>query len=280
MKQRILLNTVIAMTLIGSSAAVASDYESGIVSKTPGGDTTPVEFGSGWYLRGDIGTAFMGDGEFSFNRAARAGDVNAESSADYTIGVGFGYIFNDHLRADVTFDYVGGGAWSGSGSGCGVDGVGIAYTGSCSSADGGSFESRNAVVNAYVNLGTFGGFTPYVGAGFGVASVELSGTRSVARCTLDPGETCDIGTHSGGATAENFTSAAENFNTEESMNFVYSLMAGLDYRIDQNWTADIGYRYTNIVADDQITSLTSATTIQFDGVELHEVRAGLRYEIW
>ncbi|MGI9350192.1 MAG: outer membrane beta-barrel protein [Rhizobiaceae bacterium] len=279
MKRSIFTTTVAAIALLNASTVLASDYNSGVVTKTPSEVETPVEFGSGWYIRGDIGTGFDGDADVSFTRAARSGDVDAESDADYTLGIGFGYIFNDNLRADMTFDVFSGGNWSGSASGCGVDGLGVPYTGSCSSSDRGEFESHNAMVNAYFSLGTFGGFKPYVGGGVGLAHVQLSGIRSVASCALDPGETCDLGVN-GGATPTALTGPSESFRSDDSVNLVYSLVVGLDYRIDEFWTADFGYRYTNITDESVVGSLTTTDTAEFDGFEIHEVRAGLRYDIW
>ena len=281
MKRFVLTSTVAAIALLSANMAYATDYNSGIVTKTPTDGFTNVEFGSGWYLRGDIGIGISGDTDVSFNRAARAGDANADADTDYSASVGFGYIFNDFVRSDVTFDIFSGGSWSGSASGCGLDGGGLPFTGSCSSSDSGQFEAHAANINAYFNLGRWGSFSPYLGAGVGLAHIELTNTVSVASCVVDPGEACDLGAHSGaGPAAETFTAGAESFENSDSVNLAYSLMAGVDYRIDKNWSADINYRYTNITADEVISSGTTADTLSFDGVEIHEVRAGLRYDIW
>jgi len=54
MKRFVLNSTVAAIALLTASSAFASDYNSGVVTKTPSQGYTDVEFGSGWYLRGDI----------------------------------------------------------------------------------------------------------------------------------------------------------------------------------------------------------------------------------
>ncbi|MEM9331795.1 MAG: outer membrane beta-barrel protein [Pseudomonadota bacterium] len=281
MKKSILKLTVATAVLLNATVVMATDYNSGVVTKSPSVVHTPVEFGSGWYIRGDIGVGVSGSADVAASRAARSGDLDADADADYSVGVGFGYIFNQHFRSDATFDVYSGGDWSGGASGCGVDALGVAYTGSCSSSDGGEFESHNAMLNAYFNLGSFGGLSPYIGGGIGVAHIELSNTVSISRCTVDPGENCDLGVHSGAtANPESFTGPAQRFTSEDSINFAYALMAGVDYRIDEHWTADVGYRYTNITADELFSSTTTTDTISFDGVEIHEVRAGLRYDIW
>lgn len=271
--------TCLSLASIGAPA-LAADYDGGIISKSPSDGYTDVEFGSGWYLRGDLGYSVSSSTGVSFNRNTAGGDANASLSDDYSIGIGFGYTFNDFVRADVTYDIFSSRSWDGGASGCGVDGLGVAYTGDCASADSGIIEASNLGLNGYVNLGQFGGFSPYLGAGLGLAHVEYSGTDSVIACVVDPGESCEYGTHSGGsANPETFIST-DSYAGGSSVNFSYALMAGVDYRIDRNWVADIGYKYTNITSEDVFASGGTATTVEFDGVEIHEVRAGLRYDLW
>lgn len=266
--------------LLTSGSTFASDYNSGVVTKTPSAGYTNVEFGSGWYLRGDIGYSFDQSQEVTFARAARSGNANATLDDTYSASVGFGHIFNDYLRADATFDIFSGRDWSGSASGCGVDGVGVPFTGDCTSEDSGSFEAHALSVNGYVNLGRWGRLSPYVGAGVGLAHVEYSTTNSVLNCVVDPGENCDLGVHSGAtANPETFTGSQE-FAGGTSVNLTYALMLGMDYRIDKNWSADLGYRYTNITGSETFSDCCGTDSVEFDGVEIHEVRGGLRYDLW
>ena len=279
MKKTILSFTVIAISLIAYSTAYAGDYNSGIISKTPGGDLTPVEFGSGWYLRSDIGYSVDQEMDVRFARAARFGDANATIDDSYTLGLGFGYVFNEHFRADLTYDHFSERSWSGSTSGCGVDGLGVPYTGDCTSSDGGEFDANGLSLNGYLSLGALGRLSPYIGAGIGVAHVEYSATQSSLFCVVDPGENCDLGTHSGGpAVPETFT-GAQTFPGGSSVNVTYALTAGVDYRIDENWSVDVNYRYTNIT-DDEVFSTAGGDAVEFDGAQIHEVRAGFRYELW
>ncbi len=87
---------------------------------------------SGWYLRGDVGWAFL--------------DWNGGSNDDdVTFGGGFGYRYNENVRADVRVDYagdyeIGGGAELGFGT---------------------------ALVNGYFDIPIGGQMTPYLGAGIG-----------------------------------------------------------------------------------------------------------------
>lgn len=266
--------------LLANGSAFAGDYNSGIVTKAPSAGYTNVEFGSGWYLRGDIGYSASQSLDVSFARDARGGDAGASLDNTYSASVGAGYIFNDYLRADATFDIFSSRDWSGSGSGCGLDGLGVPHTGDCTSTDTGSFEAHALSMNAYVNLGQWGRVSPYVGAGVGLAHVEYGATNSALNCVVDPGETCDLGVHSGGtANPETFT-GTQQFESGSSVNLTYALMLGMDYRIDKNWSADLGYRYTNITGSETFSDSASADQIEFSGAEIHEVRGGLRYDLW
>lgn len=268
----------ITVILLMSSAVHASDYNSHVVSKSPGDEYTKVEYGSGWYLRGDIGYSTDSHMDVTFDRAARAGDANASLEDTYSFGGGFGYVFNDYFRSDLTVDFFSDRSWSGSTSGCGTDAFGVAYTGECSSSDRGSFDATSLSLNAYVNLGHWGRFSPYFGGGIGFAHVDYSSVTSALNCTLDPGEDCDLGAHSGATANPETLTGTQSFSQESSVNLVYTLTAGFDYRLDENWKADFSYRYTDIT--DGTALFSGADYVNFEGAQIHEVRAGLRYELW
>ena len=278
MKKTILTLTVAAASLFATSTVFAGDYRSNLISKSPGGDLTPVEFGSGWYLRADLGYSIENELDVSFTRAARFGDADASASNSYSIGLGFGYVFNDHIRSDVTIEHLNERSWSGSASGCGVDGLGVPYTGDCTSNDGGDFNANNLSLNGYLSLGSMGVFSPYIGAGIGVAHVEYSGTQSNLVCVVDPGENCDLGAHSGATANPETLTGLQTFPGGSSVNITYMLTAGVDYKVDENWSVDVNYRYTDIT-DGEVFS-TGGDSVAFDGAQIHEIRAGLRYEIW
>lgn len=109
-----------------------------------------VEYGSGWYLRGDLG----------YRTDVKIGDVtsnfplptNHEIKDIATVGVGGGYKAG-WFRSDVTVDYSGRSKFRG-------DGVLLdAFTG--------KVESLTSLLNIYADLGTWNGVTPYIGVGAG-----------------------------------------------------------------------------------------------------------------
>ena len=90
----------------------SADYDPPIVVDQPV-EEVPVEVGSGWYLRGDIGYNFEvdADGDFDYRTfdpltGAYSADVfdTASLNEQVTWSAGFGYHFTDMLRADVTVD--------------------------------------------------------------------------------------------------------------------------------------------------------------------------------
>jgi len=102
--------TALALALSVLNAG-AADYEPIMVDQP---QEVPVEVGSGWYLRGDIGYNFNteADGAFTFSTfdpvtATYGVDQFATASLDdtFTYSLGAGYNFTDWLRADVTVDY-------------------------------------------------------------------------------------------------------------------------------------------------------------------------------
>ena len=75
-------------------------------------------------------------------------------------GLGVGYKFNDWFRADVTGEYRGKANFHGSDN--------VAFTGGQGVDNySGSKSEWLFLANAYVDLGTWSCFTPYIGAGVG-----------------------------------------------------------------------------------------------------------------
>ncbi len=285
MNRTVLISAILAAALAQTTSVFAADYESGVVREGPESAYTQVEYGSGWYLRGDIGLSFSRDTNLSYSTDFSRDYTSQSTHSEYSAGVGFGYIFNDFLRADATFDVFSGGEWSGARTAATLldpTGCGVGQTGNCFSNDSAEFEVTAASINGYVSLGRWGKLSPYAGAGLGVAHVQWSNYSSTPVCELDPGETCALGVHSGSLVTETFTGPAVAFATEESINLAYALMLGVDYKMSEYWTADFGYRYTHVSGDVVLSSTVTGLPgdSEFDGLDFHEVRAGLRYEVW
>ncbi|HLJ71867.1 MAG TPA: outer membrane beta-barrel protein [Roseiarcus sp.] len=192
----------------------------------------PMEF-SGWYLRGDVGMALnmttpkltdtpnplVGLPADAFNSF-----YNPTISGAGLFDIGVGYQFNSWLRFDVTGEYRGGSHFQA------LEQVGIPST-STQFADfyRGSLSSYILMANGYVDLGTWYGVTPFVGAGIGWAQNHLDGVTDTGFAYIGPGAT---GSPTGGF-----------FDNGTTNNFAWALMAGLDFDVTQNLKLELGYRY-------------------------------------
>ncbi len=255
------------MSIAAATFAHAADLPAPPVYYEP----VPVEIGGGWYLRGDIGVSHQ-DMKRLTNVDLDAPVINAGNRIDFLkqtfdpaaiIGVGVGYKFNNWLRADVTGEYRAASKYSATERILQPDGSiapnGVNYFTAKKTEFVGLF-------NTYLDLGTWGGMTPYIGAGIGFASVRISNFRDV---NLAPG---------------NGTIAAAPTGTRT--NFAWALHAGFGYEISENLLMDVGYRYINLGRGQTggpprcITPCpppTSQTPWVFNHIHSHDLRIGLRW---
>jgi opacity protein-like surface antigen len=278
---RTLLSATALALLATALPALAADYDPPIVIDQPV-EEVPVEVGSGWYLRGDIGYNFTtkGDGNFDYRTYdpvtgtfGNDGFDTASLNNQITGGIGFGYNFTDMIRADFTVDgfFADFDGTTSSPLPC-VDPVfdpRFAGT-SCRSSDSSEAGVLSLLVNGYVDLGTYVGITPYVGAGVGYSYVSWDPLDSSVFCA---GATCPV----------NLVGTGQ-VDGEESWRFTYALMAGAAYDVADNVKLDLGYRFRQI--DDgpmfkfDPASGTTGTQGDDTGFTTHEVRLGVRYALW
>lgn len=285
MMTRSRLALLLATALLPMSPALAADYDPPVVYDQPD-EYVPVEVGSGWYLRGDIGYVIENKvGTFNYRTFdAGAGTYGSESfdtgslSKDFTFGAGIGYRYNDWLRADLTADgfrtrFDG---TTSSDSPCVDPLFDPAYAGTgCRTDDGAEGYAVSVMANGYVDLGTYVGLTPYIGAGAGYTYVSWS--------DLDSSPVCVAGTGSCPGTEL----ADVEHGGESDWRFSYAVMAGLAYDVNKNLKLDVGYKYRHIAAGnmfgfDEGSRDLGASGVQGEDTDLsqHEVKVGLRYELW
>jgi opacity protein-like surface antigen len=225
-----------------------------------------VEWGSNWYLRGDVGIQQVHVPSLSAYFAPLANQTLVSG------GLGGGYQFNDWLRADVTIDRsvfrkaaVTGQYW------CPYQMVGLndpvsgAPVGvlanpndTCSQYSQATLSRTSVLANAYLDLGHFWGFTPYVGAGvgmtYGSASSSVGYFRNADGGLWGPDLTLPAGYPAvwlypnGASYPIQLPFNLTNWNTWEtrtSWQFAWNVMAGVSYDVTQNFKVDVGYRYLN-----------------------------------
>jgi opacity protein-like surface antigen len=236
-----------ALSTLASMPALAADYEPPLVmDEAP--EYVPVEVGSGWYLRGDI--AYLPADSYRDVDFSSAGTSVSQRERPVFASVGFGYHFTDYLRADVNIGFLPGNEANITTS----DPAGTGFA---------DFDNRGAtaMVNGYIDLGTYVGITPYVGAGIGVFQNRYS--YNVGYDDLTPAD-ADI--------------SASGRKTQYS--FAYSLNAGLAYQISRNLALDIGYQYLS-APDAEYISFDGPSAYSIDkGVDSHQIKVGLRYDLW
>jgi opacity protein-like surface antigen len=211
--------------------ALAADYDPPIfVEEAP--EFVPVEIGSGWYLRGDIG----------YNAGDPVYDISYPGVKHHRFGggIGFGYHFTDNFRADLTVNYLGGDRFSYDDGTLDVEA---------------SYKAWSGLVSGYYDIATIMGVTPYVGAGVG-----LTYSHSKAAATLtDPAGTLTA-----------------SFD-DSSYDFAYALMAGASYKVSDNLSVDLGYQFLH-TPDAKYLDVDRLAIRE--GTKHHQVKVGLRYDLW
>ena len=276
--------SILAALMLGVSGPALSADLDDIIYAPEIARTVPVEVGNGWYLRGDVSYNFSTEGGGTSFRTYDTGTLtygtqnysSSTMSTDWGVGAAVGYQLTDWFRAEAALDYYSGSFnnTSGTATPCTSGGGGPVNTG-CTTTGSAGFDAYGVMANGYVDLGTYVGFTPYVGAGAGMTLVNY-GTYTSQDFCVDGVAVC-------GAT----TFASLSHAGQSDWRFTYSLMAGLAYSFSKNLKADIGYRYINVNGGDaynfdSASIAGGATGVQGtdNGFDVHQIRASLRYSLW
>jgi opacity protein-like surface antigen len=220
----------------------------------------PPDFG-GWYLRGDVGVGAtqvtgwrttlqpVGIDNFGFQQPAPTVLPVFGTLGDTTfVDAGVGYQFNNWLRADVTGEYRNSASYRAA----------VGWANQFGQAGGdvysGNFRTALFLANGYVDLGTWYGISPFVGASVGFANHWLD-------TFIDHG----------------FGYAQDTSKT----NFAWAVTGGLGYAVTPNLRLELSYRYL-----DMGSFKTNAIQCQFAPcwheqhsfhVASNDVRLGFRY---
>jgi opacity protein-like surface antigen len=197
-----------------------------------------VEMVSGWYVRGDFGYRFNEMQSVEGGRPVTS--FNYPDSLGVTAGGGYKYQW---FRFDATVDYA-----------PRVTARATTTTAASQPQYTTKVDALSLLANFYIDMGTWYGFTPYVGAGAGVTylrSRDYQDTQILVNQTTAGGRT----------------------------NFSWAAMAGVSYQIDARWLVDVGYRYLSM--GDLPTSTGSANNpldhTTWKRLSAQEIRIGLRF---
>lgn len=264
-----------ALAAVGLSATVASaadlDPPAPVIEHTP----VPVVGASGFYLRGDIGYSVWKDPDIEFQNdvAGFASPFDNEHADNaFLIGGGIGYKFKKYLRTDLTFDIRTNkdiGATIECGACVAFPSIGARTLGQDTTLDLYTF-----FANAYIDIGNYNGFTPYIGGGVGVAYLDYGTLISSNNPTAGnaPGATpADL-------TAANPSGIANQlFEGENDFRFAWNVQAGMSYDINDNLALDGSYRYVRINGGPIAGDIAGVGSVDSDDLDGHEFRIGLRY---
>lgn len=301
-----LLRLCLAMIFAGAAGyqplAHAADFPAARAIEPPPVEE-PVEWGSGWYLRGDIGWQNVQLPAVTGEFATMKGIDNIVSG-----GIGGGYQFNDWLRADVTVDrsvfrmnrpldtvwcpYEAMGLFTKDSTGNEVPvGIFADPSDTCTPQAKGTLNRTSFLVNGYLDLGHYWGFTPYVGAGLGAsynqASSSLIYYRTSDGAPWGPDLTMPqeknvplwINNSNGAPWPIQLPFGPTNWNRymeKKSWAFAWNLMAGFSYDIQDNLKLDIGYRYLNAGTYTSLPGYGVLRPPVTGNITAQEVRVGLR----
>jgi opacity protein-like surface antigen len=267
---RIAALAAVAASAITSGAANAADYSCPPPSPygppppphcvAPPPPPPPVieEFG-GWYIRGDIGMTNQAVTELDnalYATATGLRIIDQNFEAGMLFGVGVGYKWNSWLRFDVTGEYRGETGFHG------MDTYDL----------GGDVRFNNYtakksewlfLANVYADLGTWGGVTPFIGAGLGFARIGIHSFR-------------DAGI-AGGAPTLAFGESGYQWN------LAWALHAGISYEVTRNFSVELAYRYVymgdgksgDLIGFDGLNDIRNP--MLFKGIDSHDLKLGIRY---
>ena len=282
-----------ALGLFMSTAAIAGDMS--LAEPPPLNGQQPLEFGTGWYLRGDISWA-REKAPVVFPDSSLGSSAKIQNT--YSMTIGGGYKFNNWFRMDLTYDYfkpIVSNPKSANftcydnirlvndinGNPVGVH----ADNNSCYSQQNAQVSRYALLLNGYLDLGTWAGVTPYVGAGVGPSLNRTTGTYdwmfAANGIHYGPALTIPGGApiplvwydNNGNVIAAPVTKFGTQDNrtviNRKNFNMAFALMAGVAYDVSPNAKIDMGYRYVNL------GKLGAGTRAQ----PIHEYRIGMRYMI-
>ena len=249
-------------------------------------------FGTGWYLRGDAGWSrdslppLTADG--TFGTALKVHNLAS-------LSIGFGYKLNNWFRTDITGEWrapVSSNRTSATFS-CPLevrglvnaatgDNIGIyALQNQCRSVESATLKRGVFLANGYVDLGTWSGVTPFVGAGVGLAYgrtngrydwIDTANNGSYTANLVAPGGFPIIWLDEFGNPAPTHQfgvqSKARSLN-QTKFNFAWAIMAGLAVDVSPKTKLEFSYRYLNMGKWGQAAKNNTA----------QDFRMGFRYQI-
>jgi opacity protein-like surface antigen len=248
------LTLMATLLVFATGAARAADYPQPPPAPPPYIPPPPQECCNtdNWYLRGFVGVGMNGNYKLDYEPApANVGNgfvfqSNSISDAMF-IGGGVGYEFNNWLRFEATAEYRSRARVYAFGS----------YPPSGLDTYEGYLKSWVFLANAFVDLGTWDCWTPFVGAGIGTSYLQLA-------------DFTDVNPNGGFGFGRN----------PSSWNLAWALYAGVSYNVSKNFKIDLTYRYLNygsITDTVDCNGGCNADSFKFKNLYSNDIMLGLRW---
>jgi opacity protein-like surface antigen len=317
---KVLMSLACAGAIVAAPASAADLFGTAPPLTMPATQGPPIfESGSNWYVRGDLGISFDDAPSVSFSSISVPppgffGSPLAVYSGqnihatDFTGGVGVGYRWNNWLRFDGTWDYrKGPGGSSNATVVCPYALTGLTSqvppnqqlgylyntTNTCIGSASINQHNNTFLANAYVDLGTYYGFTPYIGGGAGFNINTMSGSLNFNETANGQPYAADLtptGTYPqlwidqfGNLInpQPNIAFTQQNWNrsfNSTTYSFAFALSAGFGFQLTPSATLDVGYRYLNSGAINNLINPQTGMTVKQNNWS-QQIRVGLRYTI-
>ena len=172
------------------------------------------ESGTGPYAVGNLGFSFTNHKMQRYTtNSVNSYRATKKANNSFVFGYGFGYIFNNKIRSDIIVSHING----------------YKYPGDSVNDSGSDFryystiKPKTFMFNTYYSFpGSKNGVRPFLGIGFGFVHIDP--------ITLD-------GTNLQTGNLKNYLSA------ESSVRSAYSLICGLEFKLDDNFFMDASYNF-------------------------------------
>ena len=246
-----------AVVLAASAPAMAADiYDGGLKG---GYEVAAPPSDRGFYVKGYIGQANPDSGNM-WNEVYDTNNFTVfhnDIKSSPLFGLGVGWQARSWLRFDLTGEYRGDASYFGSDSYPGGSGFGAGtneYT-----AD---MKTWLGLANAYIDMGNWCGFTPFIGAGIGFSTISVEGLKDV-----------------------NVPNNSVAFGQDKTTsNFAWAAYAGFSYDVTAQTAIELTYRYVDLGSAQSGTVTTYNGADSYGGhyikdITSNDVMVGVRYKL-
>jgi opacity protein-like surface antigen len=243
---RLKISLLAAIALFAVGAAHAADYSQPLPPPPPY-IPPPQPCCDNWYLRGFVGAGLNTAYKLDYETQTNATLQHTSTADTFFVGAGVGYNINNWLRLEATGEYRAKSRVYAF----------VTYPPGGIDEYQGNINSWVFLANAFVDLGTWECFTPFIGAGIGGAYTTLS-------------DFSDVNPNGGYGFGRN----------PSEWHLAWALYAGLSYEVSQNFHIDLTYRYLNYgsISDTVDCSVTcTKDTFKFDNLSSNDIMLSLRW---